>query len=498
MAHHKIKTLGELTQELELRNSHKRVVLCHGVFDLVHPGHRAHLKAAKGQGDILVVTVTPDRYVNKGPGRPAFGVELRAEGIADLEYVDLVAINEWPTAVETIKLLRPDVYCKGNDYADPAVDVTGEITNEEEAIKSVGGRLHLTNEITFSSTELINRYFSPYSEEVREFLEAFRQKFSAADIIKLLKQLETLKVMIVGDTIIDEYCYCLPEGTSPKRGIATQRYLRSERFAGGAVITANHVAQFCKEVTLVTSFNRNSLHFIKSNLSPNVQLEVFITSAPTVVKRRFIDDSSRNTLFYLCYIDEGLMHHHRKLAKYLDYWNGQYDLVIVNDFGHGFLEGNETETFKKARFLSLNVQTNSLNWGFNLFNQKYFTPDFLCQNELEIRLAFQEKIKQLPAILEDMKDLGYKRIAITRGRHGSVTYDGVLHEIPTLSREAVDATGAGDAYLAISSLCAAAGLPMDLVGFIGNAAGALHAGTVGNRAPVDRVALFKFTQTLLK
>ena len=103
----------------------KRLVHCHGVFDLVHPGHIRHLEEAKRQGDVLAVTVTPDEYVNKGPGRPVFNQRLRSESVAALQCVDYVAINEWPTAVETVRLLRPDVYVKGPDYAQRESDPTG-------------------------------------------------------------------------------------------------------------------------------------------------------------------------------------------------------------------------------------------------------------------------------------------------------------------------------------------------------------------------------------
>src|SRR5919112_1725443 len=113
----KIKSLEQIAEEATaLRASGKRVVHCHGVFDLLHIGHLRHLDGARRLGDLLVVTITPDHLVNKGPGRPAFTETLRAEALAMLECVDLVAINRWPTAIEPIKILRPSFYVKGSDY----------------------------------------------------------------------------------------------------------------------------------------------------------------------------------------------------------------------------------------------------------------------------------------------------------------------------------------------------------------------------------------------
>src|SRR3954453_10036067 len=136
----KIKGLEEVAAEVSaLRGAGKKTVHCHGVFDLLHIGHLRHLNGARKLGDILVVTITPDRLVNKGPGRPAFTESLRAEALAMLECVDLVAINRWPTAVEPIGLLQPDVYVKGSDYRDAAQDVTGGIIDEQNAVEKHGG-----------------------------------------------------------------------------------------------------------------------------------------------------------------------------------------------------------------------------------------------------------------------------------------------------------------------------------------------------------------------
>src|SRR3990172_6474611 len=113
----KILELEELAKKIEvLKSEGKKIVLCHGCFDLMHPGHIKYFQAAKKMGDVLVVTVSPDIYVDKGDGRPVFNQTLRAESIAALECVDYVAINRWPTAVETLRLLRPNIYVKGQEF----------------------------------------------------------------------------------------------------------------------------------------------------------------------------------------------------------------------------------------------------------------------------------------------------------------------------------------------------------------------------------------------
>ncbi|MEO5358660.1 MAG: adenylyltransferase/cytidyltransferase family protein [Nitrospirae bacterium YQR-1] len=154
----KITQLDELSGRLrELKAAGMKVVHCHGCFDLMHPGHIKHFQAAKQMGDVLVVTVTPDIYIDKGEGRPVFNQTLRAESIAALECVDFVAINKWPTAEDTLKLLKPDIYVKGQEF-EKLQDGTGKIQREFNVVKEIGAEIRFTQEIVFSSTKLINTY----------------------------------------------------------------------------------------------------------------------------------------------------------------------------------------------------------------------------------------------------------------------------------------------------------------------------------------------------
>ena len=149
----KVRTLAEVAGVCEQgRRAGQVIVQAHGTFDLLHLGHVRHLEAARKLGDMLIVTVTADRLVNKGPGRPVFNAELRAEMLATLEYVDWVAINDAADAVSAIERIRPSIYIKGEDYQNPQGDITGKITLERDAVEAHGGKIHFTDEVTFSST----------------------------------------------------------------------------------------------------------------------------------------------------------------------------------------------------------------------------------------------------------------------------------------------------------------------------------------------------------
>jgi rfaE bifunctional protein nucleotidyltransferase chain/domain len=151
----KILGLPELARRTaQLKSEGKVVVHCHGCFDLMHPGHIKYFQAAKRMGDILAVTITPDRFIDKGPGRPVYGQQLRAESIAALQCVDYVAVNEWLTGEETLRLLRPNIYVKGQEF-EKLEDKTGKIQREAAVAAEVGARLRFTHEIVFSSTKLV-------------------------------------------------------------------------------------------------------------------------------------------------------------------------------------------------------------------------------------------------------------------------------------------------------------------------------------------------------
>ena len=249
----KVRTLAEVAAICEqARRAGRTVVQAHGTFDLLHLGHVRHLEAARKLGDVLIVTVTADRFVNKGPGRPVFNAELRAEMLATLEYVDWVAINDAADAVSAIERIRPSIYIKGQDYQNPQGDITGKISLEREAVEAHGGRIHFTDEVTFSSTELINRHLNVFEPHIREHLDTLRQNGGLDQLCDLIERVADYRVLIVGDAIIDEYQYVLPMHKTPKENMIATRYQDRELFAGGVFAAANHVASFCKQVDIIT------------------------------------------------------------------------------------------------------------------------------------------------------------------------------------------------------------------------------------------------------
>ena len=504
----KVRTVEELAPIVDgLRQSGKTIVQAHGTFDLLHIGHVRHLEAARELGDVLIVTLTADRFVNKGPGRPVFGEALRAEMLANLQSVDWVAINSDPDAVSAIDLLHPDVYVKGKDYQNPEGDVTGKIVAERKAVESHGGRIHFTDEVVFSSTELINRHLNVFEPHLREHLKSMRDDGGLAKMLELIDRIRDYRVLVVGDAIIDEYQYVLPMGKPPKESVIATRFQDRELFAGGVVAAANHVASFCKQVDVITCLGSFDDHeeLIRRSLRPNVTLHAIKRQgAPTTLKRRFVDPSCMRKLFEIYVMnDEPLTDDlQQDLNRLISEIAPGTDVVIATDFGHGLLGPSAIQTLTTCSpFLAVNTQSNSGNMGYNLIT-KYPSADYVCIDAPEARLAVSDRVSPIGDVAHQILDgrLKCPKIIITHGKHGCITYerDGIVHTIPAFARNVIDTVGAGDAFLSITAPLVAAGGAMDLVGFIGNVVGALKVEIVGHRQSVEKPAVIKGITALLK
>lgn len=507
----KIVSLEELARIADDNRSRgRKTVLCHGVFDLLHPGHVRHFEEARKLGDVLMVTVTQDRYVNKGPGRPAFNESLRAETLASLSLVDFVAVSPAPTAVEVIRSVKPDFYAKGQDYEDRQQDVTRGILEEEEAVRENGGQIHFTHDVSFSSSSLLNNHFGVYPERARDFLKEFRSRFSAEQVIAELNGVRNLKVLVIGDSIVDEYHYCEPLGKSPKETIVSTRYQSEESFPGGVLACANHIAAFSDHVTLATCLGAkdSKREFIDSHLNPSIDRKFFFRDdACTIVKRRYVEPAFLTKMFQITFMTDTDLPTSvsENLSQYLSETLPTQDVVVVADYGHGFLDSESRKLLcSKSRFLALNVQTNSANLGYNLVT-KYERASYICIDEPELRLAMQQRYAPIRELIEGFAErYPGTVITITRGHKGSVTAAFNLAtqrldfvEAPSVSQAIVDRVGAGDAYFAISSLLAAHHAPIEILGLSGNAAGALAVGIVCNRSSIEAVPLIKFMRSLL-
>lgn len=485
----------------------KRVVLCHGTFDLLHIGHIRHFRQAAAMGDVLAVTLTPDRWINKGPGRPAFAEQLRLEAVAALDMVDCVALAHWPTAVETLHLLKPDIYVKGKEYANPQDDLTGGITLERQAVEAEGGELRFTDDLVFSSSSLINRYLGALSDEARRYLEHFSKRHGADEVLGWLDKVRSVRALLVGETIIDEYHYCESIGKSGKEPILASRFLKEERFMGGVLAVVNHVRGLGAEAAVISCLGDAPSHedFILETLDPKARRHFLrIPGSPTIVKRRFVEHYPFQKLFEV-YIMNGMEEKQARVGQanleVVRRAMGEADAVLALDYGHGMIGPDMVRLLcEEAPFLAVNTQVNAANHGYNTIS-KYARADFVGLSERELRIDVRSRDGDLDAIIADAADrLGAGTLYVTKGREGALCHtrrDGT-GRVPALVDHFVDRVGAGDAVFAVTSLLAKVGAPRDVIGLIGNAAGAIAVQNVSNSRSLDAAQLAKYLSHLLK
>ena len=504
---HKVLDLHDLAEVLEGRRAAgRRIVHCHGVFDLLHIGHIRYFSQAQQMGDVLVVTVTPDRFVDKGPHRPAFPESLRAEAVASLHCVDYVAINLWPTAEETLRLLRPHVYVKGSEFRQPGSDLTRKIDRERAVVEEIGAEIAFTEDIVFSSTNLINRYLSSMPAEIQNYLDLFRRRHSVDEMLSWLDHMAALKVLVVGDTILDEYQYCEAIGKSSKDPLLALKYNHHDLFAGGVLAVANHVSGFAGRVDLLTMIGDRDSHedFIRSSLRPNVRPRFVVQAeAPTLIKRRFIDGYSTNKLFEVYVMDDSgpSEQQSRESSDWLRSVFDEYDIVISADFGHGAITQAMVDAMVDgAPFLAAMTQANAGNRGFHTVT-RYGRADYACLSEHELRLERRDLRGDIRPMMEHLsRGLGAHQFVTTRGRKGCLVIDrdGQFMEVPAFATRVVDRVGSGDAFFAVSSLASRLGASSEVLGFLGNVVGSLAVEMLGNAKPIDKGAVQKYLVSLLK
>lgn len=503
----KILLLDELINNVErLKKTGKVVVHSHGIFDIIHPGIIKHLESAKSQGDALVVTVIKDRHIRRGPGIPVFPENLRAENVAALSCVDYVCVVDDEAPFECVKRIKPDIFAKGQPYDARDANVDKKVLAKEKELYFGRVKIFETDGFLESSTEVIKNFLNIYPTEVRGFLKGFSKRHSFSYISDKLNTLKELKVLLLGDGIIDEYHYCEAMGRSAKAPIIVNKYLAHEVFAGGAFAIANHLAGLCNDIQMISLLGRNDSReeFIQANINPKVKRKLFYRDdGPTIIKKRYINQYLNQKLFEVNYINDNYISPvlEAEVIDYLKSVLSGYDIVLISDFGHGFITDRIINFIEKnSPKFAVNTQTNGANIGYNMIT-KYRNPAYVCLDESEVRLSAQDRFGDIEEIVRNIsKTINSGYFIVTRGKSGSIgiSRERKINRTPAFSTNVVDTVGAGDAFFAYTAPCVAQGMPLNLVSFIGNAVGAIAVQIVGNKKAVEKHEFLEFARAILK
>ena len=403
--HNKIIHLNNLRKIVSKKQSEgKKIVLCHGVFDLLHFGHITHFKNAKKNGNILIVSITPDKFVKKGPGRPVFNQNIRALSLAELNIVDYVTINNSHSAVNVIRTIKPNIFCKGTEYKIHKNDITTEIKNEAKEIKSVGGKIIYTEGKTFSSSNLINTFGISDYDNSNNSLRNIKKVTNFKKIKNIFKNIEKLKILIIGELIIDKYVFCEALGKSGKEPVLVLKDKKTEEYLGGAGAIARHISNFNNNITLFSMVGEKSEHLkkIKKNLPPNIRLELLKKkNSSTILKTRFVDSNSHSKVLGVYNFNDDILDIKQEKAQSIKLKQiiPKFDLVIVSDYGHGFITKKLAKLIcSKSKFLALNAQINASNIGYHSM-RNYKNIDCVIINQKELEMEFRDKSTNLKNLI---------------------------------------------------------------------------------------------------
>lgn len=464
----------------------RKLVFVSGNFNIVHPGHLRLLRFAKSCGDLLVVGVNADAF---GEGI-AITEELRVEGVAAISWLDHAFILRDRPA-DFIATLQPDVVIKGKEHRD-------RLNCEADAVAGYGGKLLFSSgDVTFSSLDLLHEEFQrPVSGRFRQAPEFLaRHEISGDALGKGLERMDGLRVVVIGELIVDEYVTCEALGMSREDPTIVVTPVTTDRFVGGAGIVAAHAAGLGAKVDLVTVTGKDEIaEFANGRLAEmGVTAHLFADeSRPTILKQRFRADAK--TLLRVSHMRQHAINQDlsQRIEELVGSLMADCDLLVFSDFNYGVLPQRLVDTLidlacAKAVSFVADSQSSSQTGDISRFHHALL----LTPTEHEARLAVRDSDAGLVVVAERLrKEAEARHVMITLGEEGVLIQpeggdNWVTDRLPALNSSARDPAGAGDSLLITSALALTAGCSIWEAAYLGAVAAACQVGRLGN-LPLSR------------
>ena len=472
----------------------KKTILCHGVFDIVHPGHVRHLIHAKNQADILIVSLTSDKFISKGKMRPHVPEKIRCLNMSAFEMVDYVLLDNEKTPINLIKYLKPNYFAKGFEYN--ANQINKNTLEEEKTVKSYGGKMIFTpGDIIYSSTNLL-KYHSPQINNEKLLSLMFENKITFKYLKEVINNFKNFKIHVLGDTIIDGYTYTSISNSRNKT--PTFSVIRNEvkNYIGGAAIVAAHIKSTGAKVifSTVTGKDYFSNKLKRECKKIKIDLRVSVDSdRPTTYKNVFIANNYR--LLKVDDVDnksisqttlEFFINNLKKIKS---------DAVLFSDFRHGiFNKENINKFFKSINKKTLKVADSQVasRWG-NICDYNNF--DLVTPNEFEARFAIGQQDNSIYELSKQLiKKNKAKNLILKLGANGIFCLEKKNQKkyftIGSFVNNLVDPVGAGDALCAYSTLGLLATGSLKVASILGSIAASIECEIDGN-IPVKKQDMLK-------
>lgn len=492
----------------EHRAAGKTVVQCHGCFDIVHPGHIRYLQFGRQLGDVLVVSLTGDQSMQKGPARPYIPQELRAENLAALEFVDWVVIDPRPTAVELLELLRPDVYVKGREYAaagDP------RFLRERAVVESYGGRVVFhSGDVVFSSTRLLESLQRDDAlDEHRLRTACERGGVNLESAYAALEAFRGVRVLVVGDLIRDRYVLCDSPTAAGDGPLLSLRKVGQTEYWGGAAAVALQVAALGARPVLIGASSAAQMDAQTRALrDAGIEAHLLATRPDVVERSTFVADDAK-----VLKLAEGAVapldsSAERTAAREIAERLNDAQALIWCDYGYGAVTPGLVQALAeplRARGVLVVGCAHGLRADLRLLGP----TALLTATERQVREAVHDLTSGLPAVawrlIEQTRTRG---LIVSLRKRGIMAFDARVEEqyaefgaaqperlrsefVPTLAPRFEDAAGAQEAVLAGAALTLAAGGSLPLATYMAAALESLAVGR-GGAEPVGLTAVHDF------
>lgn len=478
------------------------VVLCHGCFDIVHPGHIRYLHFARQQGDILIVSTTSDAAIDKGPLRPYIPQELRAENLAALECVDYVYVDPHPTAASLLAKVQPDIYIKGGEYEtnqDP------RFLRERATVEGYGGRIVFSSgQPVFSSSHIISRMTDEKSlAGARLAAICRRHEIGFSKLTSILDRFAGQRVVVIGDLMADTYVHCDAGGVATEAPMMSLNVMGEEHFLGGAGVVAAHLQALGAAPFLVSTVGRDEWSRWTASRLGELGIDSYLHPARQglVHKIRYLADGQK--LFKADYGSPSPLdsQSEKSVAGALLEAANDAAAVIWCDYGYGTITDSlmghvEDPLRRRVKLIAADVSSRGKLLRFR-------NVDLLTPTERELRSAAGNSEMGLSHVAwHTLQQTQAKRLLVTLGKKGAVLFDRPNHDrghpdwagrlvseyLPSLGDAAADPLGCGDSLLATMTLALAAGANIMQALYLGSAAAAVEVGCSGN-VPVEAAAL---------
>jgi rfaE bifunctional protein kinase chain/domain len=488
-------------------NAGDTVVLCHGHFNIIHPGHIRYLDYARQQGSKLVVSIRGDASFLNSERKNHFSEGERAAGVASLQMVDQVILLGDGSLEKLITLQTPAVLVLGKEFESERDD---QVSDAVQLLKKQGGKiLFHAGETHYASADLLSDNLPELqNQHINQFKQTCnQQKIKMKGLLECIDKFRDASLLVIGDTIIDQYVACDALGMSAEAPIVVVRELDTREYAGGAAVVAMHVSTLgakCRYLSVVgQDINANLVATELDRLHVEHTL-IEDNSRPTTFKIRYLVDNQK--MFRVSRLKEHALPRQieEKIIKELQESAPKVDGILISDFVYGVITPRVLETISKLASKYSLLVFGDLQCSSQVGDvSKFKNYDLICPTERESRIALSTQDEGLEWVANTlMKKTNSRNLVMKLGGEGFIAYeskqDGFVNRqhFPALSINPVDVTGAGDSLLAALSVGLCSGATLMQSSAIGAGMASLSVQQMGN-VPISKKRLTTFFNNLL-